>query len=245
MAFQEDDPAAVSQADEIQSIVQAMLSRRALVRLDVPGQAVALISTLLNLDLRSGTLWLDNALEDHTNALFLQAPAVRMQSQMDGTQIEFSGPLRLAMQAGEPAFAMRLPKQIRRWQRRESFRVTVPADNPARCEILHASLPAGRSGFPLRDISTGGLSLLDRDQGLADMAIGTPLHSCRLILPEIAELTVSMQLVRTALPLRENDSPARLVALRYLDLAASQQITIQQYIGGLERAILARRWGSG
>ncbi len=244
MAFQKDDPHAISQAQEIQSILLAMLSRRTLVRLDVPGQTVSVISTLLGINPESGVLWLDNASEDRINTQLLRASDVRLQGQLDGILIEFSGPLQPTLHDDRPAFAMNLPSRIRRLQRRQFFRVEVPAHNPAACEIEHDCLPGGRARFPVCDISAGGLRLLDHDHFLTGLVGGTRFARCCLQLSEIAQLHISLQLLRTSSHTPEGGKPLQLAAFRYFDLAPNHQITIQQYIVRLERAILARRWGT-
>lgn len=243
MAFQEDDPCLVSQSLEISSILQGLLSQRVLVRLDIPGKAVSIISTLLEVDAKAGTLLLDNASEDQINNQLLRATAVRLQGTLDRVMIEFSGPLRPAMHEGKPALSMAWPTQLRRIQRREFFRVDIPASNPAHCLIEHESLPSGKARFRIADISAGGLQLVDHDDLLTDAAMGTIFEECTLELPDAGELDVALRVLRSTHLTQDNGKPQHQLACRYFNLPDNRQITIQQYIGALERAVLARRWG--
>ena len=243
MAFQEDDPCLVSQPLEISSIVQGLLTRRVLVRLDIPGKAVSIISTLLDVDPKKGTLLLDNAAEDQVNSQLLRATSVRLQGTLDRVMIEFSGPLSPALYEGKPALSMAWPTQLRRVQRREFFRVDIPASNPAWCEIEHADLPTGRARLRIADISAGGLQLVDLDDILADVPAGTIYEECTLELPDARPLDVALRILRSTYLAQENGKQQHQVACSFFNLPDNRQIAIQQYIGTLERAALARRWG--
>lgn len=244
MAFEEDDPFLVSQKLDIQNILQGLLTKRALVRLDVPGHAVSIISTLLDVDAKNGTLMLDNASEDTINTQLLRAPAVRLQGMLDRVMIEFTGRLQPDVQDGRPAFSMAWPSQLRRVQRREFFRMDIPASNPATCTIRDASLPSGQAVFTLANISAGGLQLIDRTNLLADRSVGTFFDTCTLALPGTGSLDVSLRLLRHTKLVQDGDKHLAMVACRFFNLPANREITIQQYVGALERAVLARRWGT-
>ncbi|MFT0533783.1 flagellar brake protein [Castellaniella hirudinis] len=245
MAFQDDDPFAVSQKFEIQSLLQGLLEKRVLVRLDVPGHAVSVISTVLELDPKKGLVILDNASEDTINQQLLQAPSARLQGLLDRVMIEFHGPMQPARQGGKPALAMPWPTAVRRIQRREFFRMDVPATHPATCVLYSKGLPDGQASFQLANISAGGLQLIDRTNQLASQPIGTFFDNCTLNLPDVGTLTVNLRLLRQDQLIQENGRPPlQLVACRFFNLASNRQITVQQYVGILERAVLARRWGA-
>ncbi|HET8596151.1 MAG TPA: flagellar brake protein [Castellaniella sp.] len=244
MAIKEDDPYSVSQRLDIQNILQGLLSKRTLVRLDIPGHAVSIISTLLDVDARKGTVLLDNASEDSLNTQLLRAPEIRLQGMLDRVMIEFTGPVHPVVHDGQPAFSMAWPEQLRRMQRREFFRMDIPASNPANCLIEAPTLPSGKATFPLANISAGGLQLIDRSELLASHAVGTIFDECTLNLPDIGELDIGLRLLRHTPLAQDGDKPLLTVAFRFFNLPANRQITIQQYVGTLERAVLARRWGN-
>ncbi|MGB6009602.1 flagellar brake protein [Castellaniella sp.] len=244
MAFEEDDPYSVTQRLDIQNILQGLLHKRTLVRLDIPGHAVSVISTLLDIDVKQGTLILDNATEDALNTQLLRAPAVRMQGMLDRVMIEFSGKLTPTVYDNRPAFSMNWPDQLRRMQRREFFRMDTPASNPATCTIEDPSLPSGKVTLPLANISAGGLQLIDRTELLAHHAIGSFFDDCTLNLPEAGSLDVSLRLLRHTRLIQDSGKPLLTIACRFFNLPANREITIQQYVGSLERAVLARRWGT-
>jgi c-di-GMP-binding flagellar brake protein YcgR len=128
-------------------------------------------------------------------------------------------------------------------QRREFFRVDIPAGNPAHCVIEHPSMPSKMARFRIADISAGGLQLVDKDNLLVDVPVGTIYEECTLELPDVGQLDLSLRVLRSTELLQDNGKPQHQVACRFFNLPDNRQITIQQYIGTLERAVLARRWG--
>lgn len=243
MAPQEDDPFAVSQPLQIQAILNGLLNKRTLVRLDIPGHTVSIISTLLAIDRHSGAVLLDNASEDEINAQLLRAHSVRLQGTLDRVMVEFAGPLSPARHGSRPALAMTAPKKIRRMQRRDYFRVDIPASNPAACLIEDASLPAGKARFRMLDLSAGGVRLADNQGLLAKAPVGTMLAGT-LELPDDDPVPVTLRLLRHAQLIQENGKPLHAAAFRFSDLPGNREVTIQQFIGILERALIARRWGN-
>jgi c-di-GMP-binding flagellar brake protein YcgR len=243
MTFQEDDPFAVSQPLQIQAILNGLLNKRTLVRLDIPGHTVSIISTLLAIDRKSGVVLLDSASEDEINAQLLRARSVRLQGTLDRVMIEFAGPLSPAQYGGRPALSMASPQKIRRMQRRDFFRVDIPASNLAACRIEDPSLPDGEARFRMLDLSAGGVRLAD-PRGLLSNATAGAMLACTLELPDEDPVPVNLRLLRHAQLIQENGKPLHAAAFRFFNLPVNRQVTIQQFIGILERAIIARRWGN-
>lgn len=227
---------------EIRSILVSIARHEILVRLDIPGRAVSLISTILQIDEKTGALILDNSSESAVNAQLLHASAVRFQAMLHRILIEFHGPLTPVTQGGKPALSMPIPEALKRLQRREHFRVDVPSTNPATCTLRHPMAPRGEISLPLRDISAGGMQLIDNEKYL-DPTPGTIYDQCRLNMPEEGQLEVRLRVVHSLKLIQDNGKILNAIACAYIDLDNRQQIMIQSYIGTLERAIMARRWG--
>lgn len=228
---------------EIKSIVSSILRHKTLVRLDVPGQAVSLLSTILELDAKTGAVVMDVSSEANINVRLLRTESVRFQAMLQRILIEFEGPLTATMQGGKPALSMPLPTSLKRMQRREYFRVDVPPSNPATCTLRSEQFPTGELTFTVRDISAGGLQLSDNLQQLGDAA-GAIYDDCTLHMPDTGDIKIQLRGVRSLELEQENDKTLYAVAFRYFNLPSNKQITIQQYIGTLERLVMARRWGA-
>lgn len=238
-----DDPFAVSQPLEIQAILNGLLTQRILVRLEIPGRGLSIISTVLDLDRRTDQLILDDAAEDDLNAQFLRAPVVRLQGVLDRVMVEFAGTLSPGQYAGRSAFSMAPPTHLRRMQRREFFRVDIPADSAATCLIQSRALAPGGTRLRVLDLSAGGVRLADPEGLLARTPAGTILDHCTLELADTGPQDVSLRLLRHATILQENGRRLGTLACRFFNLPNNRQAAIQQYIGNLERAALARRRG--
>jgi len=243
MFTDEEDPHEAFQPLEIQAILNKMLSNRVLVRLDVPHHAVSIISTLLDIEKKTGRIVLDNASDETLNHRLLHAPAVRLQGMLDRVLIEFTGPLEQAVHAGRPAFSMPLPQRLRRVQRREFFRIVIPPSSTAACVVHDESLPTRQARFRMLDLSAGGVRLADPDQHLSQRQIGTILDRCMLEFPASSPVEISLRLLRHSQLLQENGKTLHTSAFQFFNLPGNRQIAIQQYVSSLERAALARRWG--
>lgn len=228
---------------EIKSIVSSILRYKTLVRLDVPGQAVSLLSTILELDPKTDALVMDISSDADINVRLLRTESVRFQAMLQRILIEFEGPLTATMQGGKPALSMPLPASLKRMQRREYFRVDVPPSNPATCTLRAEQLPDGELTLTVRDISAGGLQLSDNQQQLGDVA-SSSYDNCVLRMPDIGEIKINLRGVRSLELAQENEKNLYAAAFRYFNLPSNKQITIQQYIGTLERLVMARRWGA-
>lgn len=228
---------------EIKSIVASILRHNILVRLDVPGQAISLLSTILELEPKSDALVLDVSSEASINVRLLRTQSVRFQAMLQRILIEFNGTLTATMHGGKPALLMPLPTSLKRLQRREYFRVDVPPSHPATCTIRSPGLPNGALTLTVRDISAGGLQLADNEQVLGDAA-GALYDDCVLHMPDIGDIELQLRGVRSLALAQDNDKVLHAVACRYVNLHNNKQITIQQYIGALERLVMSRRWNT-
>ncbi|WP_269499819.1 flagellar brake protein [Castellaniella sp. S9] len=235
-----DDQYLVSQPLEIQSILNALRRKRTLVRLDVPDHATAVISTILDIEGASGDLYLDNAAAADVNTRLLAAPSVRFQATLDRILIEFHGTLSPTQWEDSPAFLMARPQSLYRLQRREFFRVEVPTKNPAVFTVLDPPMEGAKAVFPVHDISAGGLRLVDKDHLLGE-TVGK-IYMGRLDMPGVQTIEVGLRVLRTAEITPESGKATQTVACKYFNLGTNKQIAIQQYIGQLERAMMARRW---
>lgn len=126
-----------------------------------------------------------------------------------------------------------------REQRREFFRVQVPIKNPATFTLTDSSLDIREAVFRVHDISAGGLRLVDADLLLGE-ATDQPCTG-RLDMPGYPSVEVTLHILRVDQTLVTGTRYSQTIAGRYVDLSTNKQIPILQYIGELEREIMARR----
>jgi c-di-GMP-binding flagellar brake protein YcgR len=144
---------------------------------------------------------------------------------------------------GEAALRADIPPSLIRLQRREYYRMETPVSNPVRAIIpLPPELGAGTGVFPLHDISCGGIAILDNKMQLST-TIGEQLSNCRIELPEIGPVTVSLE-IRNSLDLTLlNNKTNRRLGLQFVDISRGGMAGVQRYITKLERERNARLAG--
>jgi len=104
---------------------------------------------------------------------------------------------------------------------------------------LPAEMGGGTNTFPLADISCGGIAILDNKMLLGD-TIGRNYADCRIDLPEIGNVTTSLQ-IRNALDLTLlNNKSNRRLGCQFVDIPRGMLSMVQRYITKLERERNAR-----
>jgi c-di-GMP-binding flagellar brake protein YcgR len=178
------------------------------------------------------------------NERIIEAGTVRCETSLDKIRILFKAEnLRPTLYKGDAALRADIPPTLIRLQRREYYRMETPVSNPVRA-ILPLPLEAGggTAVFPLHDISCGGIAILDNKMQLST-TIGEQLANCRIELPEIGPVTVSLE-VRNSLDLTLlNNKTNRRIGLQFVDISRGGMAGVQRYITKLERERNARLAG--
>ena len=133
---------------------------------------------------------------------------------------------------GKPALRFALPSSMIRVQRREFYRVRTPR-TPVRVPI-----PAeeGRNEITvyMRDISAGGISILDEEAAL-DTTVGQVYEDCRITLSDKSIIIADLE-VRNAYEIRQaNGKLARILGVQFYALPNQTRMLLQRYITRIER----------
>src|SRR5690606_10979837 len=96
--------------------------------------------------------------------------------------------------------------------------------------------------LPVKDISAGGLALLDPGKDLTD-GVGDVLRRCSLDLDDAGTVVTDLKVRRISDPQIAGSATARVVACEFHNLSAPGHIIVQKYIGQLDRLLNARRRG--
>jgi len=230
---------------EILALLRQIGEKHELVRVLVKGESDVCVTAVLAVDADSGTMVLDRSIDPLQNERILEAGKLQCETSLDKIRILFSiENLCPAEFEGGPALRADIPATLIRLQRREYYRMETPVSSPVRALIplppaVVASAGASAGAFPLRDISCGGISVLDNKLQLATVT-GTTIANCRIELPEIGPVTVALE-VRNwhDLTLLNNKSNRR-VGLQFVDISRAGMAAVQRYITKLERERNAR-----
>jgi len=225
-------PYTLSSPVEVLHVLRSLIKSSAMVAVYFNNGADFLVTTLLDVDVKAGTLIFDAGADTEINNKLLASSGGEFTASPEGIKIQFSGKKVSAAQwRGNPAFVMRLPERVVKLQRREFYRIQTPVINPLACTIKHAAL--GVVKLKLFDISIGGVGLVVSD------AENYPLYehyaNCRLDLHDFGDLTLNVQsrnLVQ--IPLKAGKVMVRM-GCKFIDLHARQEATLQRVIAQLER----------
>ena len=241
-----EDPFLITQDLEIRSILRLLQRHAALVRMYVRGNAdQSIITTILAFNEETGRIIVDCSQEAELNELLTKAPEVIFDTQLDHVNIHFSAQgLESTTYDGLPAISFPSPAALRRVQRREFYRVDVPLGEPASCTIPvpQADQTLRHVELALKDISSGGVALLDKDNSVPHEN-GRVFNNARLTLPEVGEVTVDLEVLRIHTNVLPNKKEVVELGCKFVNIPNATLNVIQSYIGRLERRLNAKRRG--
>jgi len=142
------------------------------------------------------------------------------------------------------ALYMKLPEQLLRIQRRESYRSAILSPEQVKCLIPIRSenpdAPVVMHAAPLMDISSGGVRLLcDGDE--AALQPNKTFPDCQISLPEVGTLTVTLEVRNSMDFTSSNEVVHKRVGCRFVGLDKHINIPLQRHIAQLQSESMARR----
>ena len=225
---------------EILSLLRGIGDKNQLIRMLIQGEADVCVTSILDVDDQLDTVILDSSIDTEQNKRILTAQGLSFETTLDKVRILFAAErIEPTVFEGNAAFKMVVPPTLIRLQRREYYRISTPVTNPVRVVIELSDELGGGTTFPLADISCGGIAILDNKMILGD-AIGKEYVNCRIDLPEIGQVTTSLQ-VRNSLDLTLlNNKTNRRLGCEFVNIQRSMLAYVQRYITKLERERNAR-----
>lgn len=171
---------------------------------------------------------LDYGADEKSNARMIDSERVIFTGAHNGIAAQFSSTsVRRARFQGQTVFACTLPPSLLWRQRREFFRVRVPGNLPARCEMALSDDKPSR--LPIVDISVGGVALLD-EHSRPVFTKDARFTECELLLPDIGQINVAL-CVRYTLPLnRAHPEAGQRVGCSFGELSLDATAMVQRYI---------------
>jgi len=245
-ADRDGDPFLITSELEIRSVLRSIQRSASLVRMYAKGNPdQSVMTTILDLDDNTQQLLVDTSPDDLLNATLLRSPAVEFDTQVDHVNIHFTGArLSNVTYDGLPAIAVPYPTSLRRLQRREYYRVDIPFGEPLSCVVpyIEPGKPLRRTDIRIKDLSLGGLALVDSENQLPHQA-GTSFRGVVLRLPETGEVTVDLVVLRVHTNVLPNKKEIVELGCRFDGLTNADSTLIQHYLGRLERRLNAKRRG--
>ncbi len=227
---------AVHSRSEILFLLRSIMQRKLLVNLDLPGSRQIVVTSVIGLNMPKNQLILDVARGDALNRELMSGKGAEFITQLDGVSISFqTGTVSLIDYEKLPALSIAIPKSLVRLQRREHFRVALPIARPVKCIIPS---PYEQDSEPITthivDIGCGGVALTDASGRLGTDA-GRILERCRLLLPEVDPVTVTLEIRNSAQIRLANGAFQTRLGCRFVDLPNDVAAMLQRFVMKIER----------
>lgn len=225
---------------EIYTLLRGIGEKNQLIRMLIQGESDVCVTSILEVDETANAVYLDCSIDQEQNKRVLAARHLSFETSLDKVRILFAAEqIEAATFEGSPAFKIAIPATLIRLQRREFYRISTPVTNPVRVQIPLPADLGGPTSFPLADISCGGIAILDNKMILGN-AIGKDYEGCRIDLPEIGQVSTSLQ-VRNSLDLTLlNNKTNRRLGCEFVGISRGNLAAIQRFITRLERERNAR-----
>jgi c-di-GMP-binding flagellar brake protein YcgR len=222
---------------EIAHVLRDLVRSRALATVHSSKGRETLLTPLLAVDVGAGEIIFDLSASESINRTVLEARKLLFVSAQDKVKIRFTtSPARTVTHEGRVAFAVPIPREMLRLQRREYYRLLVPVANPVKCVI-----PVDDAGSyhyvetRLHDISHGGVALIAQ-QGSIDLSVGGCYSNCRIALPDTGNVVVTLEVrFRKETTLLNGKSVVR-AGCQFVRPSRPALAIVQRYMMNLERA---------
>lgn len=240
-------PGEITSAPEVAHLLRSVRDEQSLALISLPDGSVAGVTTVLEVGLQADILVFAGLPDEASTQALLQTREPIVVSTSSGqvfVTFDIQG-LEITQHFGRPALKTRLPKVATYMQRRDSFRINVPAGKEVSCTIMAGNEPihptAGR--LAVRDLSVAGLALADTDRVL-DPTSGK-VYDGLLDIPKVGEFEVVLSTIHAT----DEESgikgagKVRRVGCAFVDMHQSVRIRIQGFIVGLQREEIMRQRG--
>lgn len=238
----DDERFGITSPIEIASELRAALAQRSLLTLRYGMQNECALTALLEVDAAAKTLLLDTCQNPAITRKVLEANPLSLETEVHRIRIRFDcGRATMTMHDGRPALQVPLPTRLVRVQRREAYRIDMPANEVVACRFLHPTVPNREVVLRVADLSVRGMGL-SADVGLWHATPDTLIKDCRIDLPDVGVVHCDARVVRVLKNLLAGKYRL-VIGCQFVQLTGNGGTLLQKYILELERERLARARG--
>jgi flagellar brake protein len=240
--FLDDDESKyrISSPKEIQLILHAIAQKKSVSVLYFNNEASFFKTMILAANAQG--VWLDVGPSKEDNEAILLAHNITLVTVHQGAKVQFScHQLEQTLYASHPALFCPLPAWMVRVQRREYFRLPIPADAPLKCVIpVKSDMPAQHVGVTIMDISVGGIALVCREHGV-QLVEGEIYPDCQIDLPGIGTLTATIQVKNLFDVTAANGHVTKHAGCEFVQPNGQSGMLLQRYVAHMQSKISGLR----
>ncbi len=176
---------------EILYILRSMMKANALTTLTFGNSDGFILTNIIDIDLKHREVIFDYGTDQASNRCALKANKLNVFTLLNRVEIQFvCHDIEKIKFEGKSAFRARIPESLLRLQKREHYRIDMPANRRLKCKV---PLPEGDyAEVVLHNISRGGLAFLDPDHKV-NFESGADYRGCLLDLPGIGAIKLDLQ----------------------------------------------------
>lgn len=226
----------VASHSEVVSILAALQKVGCLVTAYFGGGHNFILTSILAVMPQRDELILDYGSDSGSNLRALKAKRITFVTAHDQIKMQFyTSSLRQLRFDGRDAFSTPIPDALLRLQRREYFRIATPLTRPLKCMVAPQPAPLrAPAEVAIVDISCGGVAIID-SSSLVDNGAGVCLRGCRILLPDVGEVTADILVKSTFEVTLKNGSKHKRAGCEFVGMPERERAKIQRYINKTER----------
>lgn len=223
---------------EVIFVLRALIKRKELVTVYFNEGQDFILTTLLDIDLQTGTLIFDRGGDEVANQRFLRSRRQVFVAAPDGIKVQFAtSQIGEFKHAGQVDFLTRLPDELLRLQRREYYRAKTPMADPPVCFV--PDHPAGNIEVPVYDISIGGVGLYLHNEALEFFEVYRVYPDCRIDLKDLGTVVSSLEVRYVNAIQTVSGNRIGRAGCRFGPINAATQAVLQRYVVTCERDRIA------
>lgn len=225
----------ITAAKEIEFVLRGMAKHGSRVAVYYSGANYFFLSTLLGVDNKG--MWFEQSPNSMENKRAAESDDLVLVSAHLQAKVQFAaGHANIAEYGSYPAFYLPLPKSIYRLQRRDFFRLAVPASEPLHCCIAAGNTPTKKPcKLTIVDISGGGAGLDCKELDF-DIAPGDLFEDCQIDLPEIGTIIGTLEVKSLAISTSPSGRTNKRAGCEFKNLDAKSTNLLQRYVTNMQRA---------
>lgn len=224
------DAELIRSRQQIIALLHQLRDSHNLLTVELPNCSEDFTSALIELDTRDDVLSLDELTPHDGHELLEQTGYCYVSTHLRGVFLGFCAELLKVCEGGTVLYEIRLPDAIDYAQRRQHYRVEIPAS--ANLPVLMITTDNVRISGLVRDISESGICAL-LNQSPDTLQSGALLPRCSIELPSHKKVMCGIEL--TYVEKRYKDRRVR-IGGRFTDLRPADQRELQRLVAEFERA---------
>jgi len=225
---------AIYSRTEIVALLRQLRDKQVLVTLYYDQSAGFTVSNVLDVNEGFEELILDRTSDANVQRAIYASKQLVVVAFLDNVKLQFSvGTAEAVDYQGRPSFRVRLPQQLLRMQRRNSYRRQPPAMRPATCLVPSPREPGQYESVRVLDLSVGGIALFVHPIQF-DLPAEHNLENCYLDLPDVGQITVALRV--RYVDAQTGADGVRRCGCEFVDLSESAARMLQRYLNKLDAA---------